>query len=129
MHVNVKISFRDYNHECKSIDTIIILLMIRRFRQKMDVSAKIYLIVSQIRILFVGGFTESPLDMLALLQPTRSREDNNESNGYRKMKQRKTKIKVGEIIHIYYTSKIPVRWPGQCYGFTLSLIFKYCGGI
>ena len=27
------------------------------------------------------------------------------------------------------TSKIPVRWPGQCYGFTLSLIFKYCGGI
>ena len=28
-----------------------------------------------------------------------------------------------------YTSKIPVRWPGQCYGFTLSLIFKYCGGI
>ena len=28
-----------------------------------------------------------------------------------------------------FTSKIPVRWPGQCYGFTLSLIFKYCGGI
>ena len=27
------------------------------------------------------------------------------------------------------TSKIPVRWPGQCYGVTLSLIFKYCGGI
>ena len=27
------------------------------------------------------------------------------------------------------TSKILVRWPGQCYGFTLSLIFKYCGGI
>ena len=27
------------------------------------------------------------------------------------------------------TSKIPVRWPGQCYGFTLSLIFKYCGAI
>ena len=27
------------------------------------------------------------------------------------------------------TSKIPVRWSGQCYGFTLSLIFKYCGGI
>ena len=33
-------------------------------------------------------------------------------------------------IYIYiYTSKIPVRWPGQCYGFTLSLIFKYSGGI
>ena len=30
---------------------------------------------------------------------------------------------------VSYTSKIPVRWPGQCYGFTLSLIFKYCGGI
>ena len=30
---------------------------------------------------------------------------------------------------IVMTSKIPVRWPGQCYGFTLSLIFKYCGGI
>ena len=30
---------------------------------------------------------------------------------------------------IYCTSKIPVRWPGQCYGFTLSLIFKYCGSI
>ena len=30
---------------------------------------------------------------------------------------------------LYRTSKIPVRWPGQCYGFTLSLIFKYCGGI
>ena len=30
---------------------------------------------------------------------------------------------------ILLTSKIPVRWPGQCYGFTLSLIFKYCGGI
>ena len=29
----------------------------------------------------------------------------------------------------HITSKIPVRWPGQCYGFTLSLIFKYCGGI
>ena len=29
----------------------------------------------------------------------------------------------------YITSKIPVRWPGQCYGFTLSLIFKYYGGI
>ena len=27
------------------------------------------------------------------------------------------------------TRKIPVRWPGQCYGFALSLIFKYCGGI
>ena len=32
-------------------------------------------------------------------------------------------------IFIMSTSKIPVRWPGQCYGFTLSLIFKYCGGI
>ena len=30
---------------------------------------------------------------------------------------------------LFITSKIPVRWPGQCYGFTLSLIFKYCGGI
>ena len=28
--------------------------------------------------------------------------------------------------HYENTSKIPVRWPGQCYGFTLSLIFKYC---
>ena len=32
-------------------------------------------------------------------------------------------------IKIKNTSKIPVRWPGQCYGFTLSLIYKYCGGI
>ena len=34
-----------------------------------------------------------------------------------------------DFIHLLVTSKIPVRWPGQCYGFTLSLIFKYCGGI
>ena len=33
------------------------------------------------------------------------------------------------VIGFNVTSKIPVRWPGQCYGFTLSLIFKYCGGI
>ena len=32
-------------------------------------------------------------------------------------------------LELLATSKIPVRWPGQCYGFTLSLIFKYCGGI
>ena len=29
------------------------------------------------------------------------------------------------FLELYITSKIPVRWPGQCYGFTLSLIFKY----
>ena len=75
----LKYRSENYNHECKSIDTVIILLKIRRFRQKMDVSAKIYLIVSQNRILFVGGFTESPIDRLALLQPIRSREDNNAS--------------------------------------------------
>ena len=33
------------------------------------------------------------------------------------------------VFKLCTTSKIPVRWPGQCYGFTLSLIFKYCGGI
>ena len=33
------------------------------------------------------------------------------------------------VSELLYTSKIPVRWPGQCYDFTLSLIFKYCGGI
>ena len=35
----------------------------------------------------------------------------------------------GVPIYNYNTSKIPVRWPCQCYGFKLSLIFKYCGGI
>ena len=37
----------------------------------------------------------------------------------------------GHVEGVVYiiTSKIPVRWPGQCYGFTVSLIFKYCGGI
>ena len=34
-----------------------------------------------------------------------------------------------QLFNYLCTSKIPVRWPGQCYGFTLSLIFKYCGGI
>ena len=33
------------------------------------------------------------------------------------------------VRYLGHTSKIPVRWPDQCYGFTLSLIFKYCGGI
>ena len=33
------------------------------------------------------------------------------------------------LLNYIITSKIPVRWPGQCYGFTLSLIFKYSGGI
>ena len=33
------------------------------------------------------------------------------------------------MIEISNTSTIPVRWPGQSYGFTLLLIFKYCGGI
>ena len=33
------------------------------------------------------------------------------------------------FLQLFPTSKIPVRWPGQCYDFTLSLIFKYCGGI
>ena len=37
---------------------------------------------------------------------------------------------IGMLVYNYIlTSKIPVRWPGQWYGFTLSLIFKYCGGI
>ena len=39
------------------------------------------------------------------------------------------KIHVFFIFELFITSKIPVRWPDQCYGFTLSLIFKYCGGI
>ena len=38
-------------------------------------------------------------------------------------------VDCGKCEIIDNTSKIPVRWPGQCYGVTLSLIFKYCGGI
>ena len=57
-----------------------------------------------------------------LLLAMRSRRNHNERNvlGFCGRSEVGVRARIHESSYLYYTSKIPVRWPGQCYGFTLS---------